>query len=55
MFGVCLTFYIIIVVINKEKKTLQHFSDSTEIMCTPEFGLQFDTQGRMYSIDILSV
>lgn len=54
MFGVCLTFYIIIIVINKEKN-LRHFSDSTEIICTLEFGLQFDPQGRMYSIDILSM
>lgn len=46
MFGVCLTFYIIIIVINKEK-IYSIFSDSTEIIYTPEFGLQFDTQGRI--------
>ena len=29
MFAVCLTFYIIVVVINKKKENLQHFSEST--------------------------
>lgn len=52
MFAVYLTFYIIIVVINKEEN-LQHFSESTWVKCAPESGLQSDAPGRMDSTDVL--
>lgn len=52
MFAVCLTFYIIVVVINKEEN-LQHFLRvHLDKMC-PQIWFAVDAQGRMCSVDLL--